>query len=83
MGANKGQYLSSLYHYQNRFTVECHAFEPSPLAFKVLKENFGKNNLIHLNNIGLSDFTGEALLYDYVDDENENLGSQHASLNQR
>ena len=83
VGANKGQYLSSLYHYHNRFTVECHAFEPSPLAFKVLKENFGNNNLIHLNNIGLSDFTGEALLYDYVDDENDNLGSQHASLNQQ
>ena len=35
--------LVSLYHYHS-FTVECHAFEPSPLAFKVLKENFGNNN---------------------------------------
>ncbi|HYG20603.1 MAG TPA: FkbM family methyltransferase [Ohtaekwangia sp.] len=62
-GSNIG--LSVLYFKSIYPDCRIMAFEPNPKAFAVLKFNVEQNNLkgVHIFNVGLSDYTGQAKFY--------------------
>lgn len=75
VGANKGNYTNILLsHIKNINKIYC--FEPHPITFKKLKENFADNPNVKLLNLALFSKKSKISLYDY----SNNDGSSHASL---
>ena len=63
IGANLGQSI-------NRFKKiniksQIHSFEPTPNLFELLKKNFGEDQSIKLNNLGVADVKGVINFYAY------------------
>lgn len=65
VGANKGQFLNmaSKYMVKNNKKFHIHSFEPSKSTYQSLLNNTTSLQNITLNNLGLSDKFGEAILY--------------------
>jgi hypothetical protein len=59
IGANEGFYT----YLAAEFCKETHSFEPTPNVFENLKLNLSHNKNIFLNNIALSNESGETFLY--------------------
>lgn len=59
VGANVGQSIPALFGLSP--VVEIHCFEPSPHSFSALKDKYGTDRRIVLNNVALSDRAGELL----------------------
>lgn len=79
VGANIGSYseiILGMCHSKN-LKYNLHLFEPSKKAFGILESKFSKDTNIFLNNFGVSDSDGEAMMF--FDQE----GSSLASLYQR
>lgn len=72
VGCNEGKYLSSFLN----SNILVHCFEPHPITYKKLTQNFGNHDNLIFNNIGLSNQKEETIIYDYADAD----GSSHASL---
>ena len=65
VGANCGEYTEELYRHWNR--AEYYLFEPATLPFNELKNKFGKNENININNFALGSKDDELFLYGYGD----------------
>ena len=76
VGANKGQYASEVISSGFR-KFHLHCFEPSKKTFDFLQEKHEKNKNITLNNFGLAEVEGKAILYMNAE------GSGLASLTER
>ena len=77
VGANKGQYTTSLLKFFEGTDTEIHCFEPGHETFKTLSVNIGEISSVTLNNFGLSDKKSESVLY------YDKAGSGLASLYKR
>jgi len=62
IGSNRGEAITSMTSVAN-FENIIFGFEPNPLIFNKLKNNFNGNNRIKLNNYGLGDKNQELALY--------------------
>lgn len=75
IGANVGLYTEKIL--ENARQINCfpqiHAFEPTSSCWQQLKQKFGYEKSVKLNNFGISDSTGEAAIY--YDQENSKLAS--------
>ncbi len=72
VGCNEGKYLSSFLN----TNILVHCFEPHPVTFKKLTQNFSQHRNLIINKTGLSNQQEETIIYDYADAN----GSSHASL---
>jgi FkbM family methyltransferase len=70
VGAHHGTYTAMILDVFKEYTGEL--FEPTPLSFNKLKENYYSNNHLTLHNSALSNFTGEADFINYPDDPTRN-----------
>jgi FkbM family methyltransferase len=79
VGGNIGEYSKILITKatNKRINYSLHIFEPTRSCFTLLKEKYGSNNNVYLNNVGVSNSSEEA--YIYYDSEK----SGFASLYQR
>jgi FkbM family methyltransferase len=59
IGSNKGQEIEVL----APMGVEVYSYEPHPSHFKSLEEKYGHMENVHLHNVAVSDYDGEAILY--------------------
>ena len=75
IGGNIGDYstimLKKCKEYKIDYTI--HIFEPTKSCFSILKEKFGQDKSIIVNNFGLSDINTKASIY--YDKENSGLAS--------
>jgi FkbM family methyltransferase len=77
VGSNKGQFLNSIIENLSSDDFFVHCFEPGHESHKILVENFPQDDRIKLNNLGLGQERGEAVLY------YDKPGSGIASLTKR
>lgn len=63
VGSNNGQYLELLLKHLSLINPEIHCFEPDHKAFIKLKEKYGYNQRVKLNNFGLGDKQETLMLY--------------------
>lgn len=76
IGAHKGDYTAMWR--ANGYTNNIYLFEPHPKTFSILANKIDNSAFTHLYNIGFSDTTGGALIFDYPSESKS--GSEHASL---
>lgn len=72
IGANVGDFTQEILIANPEAIIHC--FEPSIKTFEKLKERFGNNERVILNNVAVGDFLGEMPLFD------SGSGTEHASL---
>lgn len=60
VGCNIGDWTKEALDVNQSLDLHIHCFEPTPSTFKQLQENTKKHETVTLNNIALSDKTGEA-----------------------
>jgi FkbM family methyltransferase len=77
VGANVGNYTAMLLENFGDAMAKIHAFEPSSLAFRRLEQRYRDSQHVVLNNFGLADRDGTAVLY------SDREGSEMSSLTER
>jgi FkbM family methyltransferase len=65
VGGNNGSYVSIIIKNAAKYSVnyKIHVFEPVKASYAILKEKYGSNPNVILNNFGLSDNNGEQVIY--------------------
>lgn len=80
IGANFGTFSKKIDRLFKNKTLTFHLFEPDPKAFETLTKKF-RNNKFKINNLAISDTTGEQLFYSNVISSQSSLFENSSILN--
>ena len=80
IGANFGTFSKKIDRFFKNKTLSFHLFEPDPKAFETLTKKF-RNNKFKINNLAISDTTGEQLFYSNILSSQSSLLENSSILN--